>query len=150
MIAWRYLNKQSAAINALRDYENMQRIVRITPDEIKAIHDGIASPRSAALTGMPRAKNNHAGEDRLCKALDRIEVLSERYKQAAEFLQWFEPAWDSMDDTEQLLLTEFYVKDQSKTFAYVTLAAKLNYEERHLRRLKDKALEKLSLMLYGK
>lgn len=149
MIAWKYLNKQSATINALRDYENMLRVIEITPEEIKAVQEAMSSPPSAKLDGMPHQRNIRSGESMLCKAIDKLDVLSERYKQAVEFMNWFKPAWDSLDEEEQLLLREFYLKEQSKTYASIRLADMLNYEERQIRRLRDKAVAKLTLFLFG-
>lgn len=148
-VAWKYLNKQSATINALRDYKNMQRVIEITPEEIKACREDMGNPRSSNFDGMPHQRDVHSGENKLCKALDKLDVMKERYRQAVEFMDWFKPAWDSLNEEEQLLLSEFYLKEQSKTYASIRLADKLNYEERQIRRLRDKAVEKLTLFLFG-
>lgn len=63
MIAWRYLDKQTATINALKDYENMETIIEITPDEIKGIRGDMANPRSSIPDGMPHTRNIRSGEN---------------------------------------------------------------------------------------
>ena len=46
-IAWKYLDKKSAAADAVKDYSSMKFIIEHTDDEIKAAYEkmgGISSP----------------------------------------------------------------------------------------------------------
>ena len=91
-IIWKYLDKRSAAVDALKDYSNMKFIIGNTDDEIKTAYEkmgGISSPQS---DGMPHAHNPHALEDRMVKGIEEIDVLRERYRQAVEYMAWFLPA----------------------------------------------------------
>ena len=93
MIAWKYLNKPSATVAALQDYSTMREIINITPQETKALYDRMTSVGGRPLTGIPTSWNPQAGEDRLIKSLDTLDVIQERYRQAVEYMSWFEPAW---------------------------------------------------------
>lgn len=80
------------------------------------------SPRSARINDMPRTRNQHGGGDVLAASLDKLDVLQERYRQAIEFMGWFEPAWSSLTDEEQLILREFYtnaINGQEQLQGYV-------------------------------
>ena len=58
-IIWKYLDKRSAAVDALKDYSSMKFIIEHTDDEIKAAYEkmgGVSSPQS---DGMPRIHNKH-------------------------------------------------------------------------------------------
>ena len=73
-----------------------------------------------------------------------------RKQQTTEFLNWFEPAWLSLSEETQSILKEFYMAGNLKSGAGVRLQFKLNYSERQLHRIKEKAISELSKMLFGK
>jgi len=150
MIAWKYIDKPSAAIAAIRDYSNMRNVINITPEDIKELYSRMISPRGSKVTGLPKAKNPHGHDDMLATSLDKLDVMQERYRQAIEFMTWFEPAWGTLTDDERLILREFYMGDNQRSGATARLQAKLNYSERHIERQRNKALSRLTLVLFGK
>lgn len=149
MIAWKYIDKTAATIAALRDYSTMKIIIDYTPDEIKTTQEKMASPRSAELTGLPSAHNPLAGQARLAAQMDKLDILQVRYAQAADYMAWFEPAWSSLNDTERMILTEFYMADNQKSGATYRVMDKLNYSESHVERLRSRTLCHLCTLLYG-
>ena len=64
-IMWKYLDKRSATIAAIKDYESMQFIINSTDDEIKRVHEKMTSVGSPKWDGMPRTNNPQAGEERI-------------------------------------------------------------------------------------
>jgi hypothetical protein len=149
MIAWKYIDKQSATIAAIRDYKSMRTIINNTPEEIKTLYDRMVSPQSSRITGTPRSKNPRAGEDAIVKSLDKLDAMQERYRQAIEYMSWFESAWGTMTDEEQLVLSEFY-SDNGRSGASARLQVKLNYGSASVERLRAKALTRLTLLLFGR
>ncbi len=91
-IAWKYLDKKSAAADAAKDYGSMKFIIKHTDDEIKAAYEKMGGISSPQFDGMPHAHNPHAAEDRMAEGMDEISVLRERYRQAMEYMAWFVPA----------------------------------------------------------
>ena len=87
-IMWKYLDKRSATIAAIKDYEAMQFIIDNTDAEIKRAHEKMTSLGSPKWDGMPRTHNPQAGEERILKAIDEIDILKERYRQAVEYMDW--------------------------------------------------------------
>lgn len=82
-IIWHYLDKRGAAINALKDYGSMQYIIDHTDEEIDTVHDRMSSVGSPVLSDMPKGPHNsQANENRIIAAIDEIDVLKERYRQA--------------------------------------------------------------------
>ena len=150
MIAWKYLNKPSATVAALQDYSTMRDIINITPQETKELYDRMGSVGSRRMTGLPASWNPQAGEDRLVKSLDTLDVIQERYRQAVEYMGWFEPAWATLTDTEHKILREFYMSENRKSGASRRLAEEMNYSEAHIERLRHKALSRLAHLLFGK
>ena len=116
-IMWEYLDKKNAVVKALKDYNSMKFIIENTDDEIKGLKNGICSVASPSLSGMPKANNPQAREDRIINVLDEIDVLKERYRQATEYMDWFQPAWDFLSDDERYVLETFYANDVSDSSA---------------------------------
>ena len=149
MIAWKYLDKQTATVNAMKDFENMTCIINLTPDEVKNIKEDMVSPRGSNIDDMPHVRNPHGPEDMLASSINQIDILNQRYEQAVEYMNWFKPAWDSLCEEEQIILSEFYLVEGSKTKAVENLSERLFVDRSNVYRRKDKAVEHLSSMLYG-
>lgn len=138
-IAWIYLDKKTAAIDALKDYASMEYIIQNHPDEVENVRDRMTALPSSVPTGIPRQKDPHAVEARLAASLDEIDVLKERYRRALEYMEWFHPAWDALTEDEQFILTEFYLHDDiSKTEAILNIGERLYLERAQVYRKKIK------------
>lgn len=147
-IIWQYLDKRGATANALRDYGRMEFIISHTDDEVKAVHEkmgGVISPR---FDGMPHTHNPHAAEDRMAEGMDEISVLRERYREAVEFMGWFKPAWEELTEDERYVLECFYMGADGPAVSAV--CERFQIERNSAYRRKNRALSKLSVMLYGK
>jgi hypothetical protein len=147
-IAWIYLDKRGAAIDALKDYTSMEFIIQNQPEELAEAEEKLFSVRSSVPTGMPRAHNPHAGESRLAASLDEIDVLKERYRRALEYMEWFQPAWDALTGDERYVLTEFYLNQQED--AVSSICDHFIIERSSAYNKKNRALARLALLLYGK
>ena len=51
-IIWKYLDKRSAAVDALKDYSSMEFIIANTSSEIKNTRDKMSGVRSPQFDGM--------------------------------------------------------------------------------------------------
>lgn len=87
-IIWKYLDKRSAAVDALKDFSSMRFIIEHTDDEIKTAYEKMGGVKSPQFDGMPRSHDPQAGEERMIKGIEEIDVLKERYRQAAEYMAW--------------------------------------------------------------
>lgn len=113
------------------------------------MHERIDSPRSSVLNEMPKVHNHKAAEERLASCIDEIDVLKERYRQALEYMEWFKPAWETLDEDSRYILNEFFVRDISKTEAILNISEQLHIERSWVYRKKEDALRQLTLLLYG-
>jgi len=149
-IIWKYLDKRSAAVDALKDYSNMKFIIEHTDDEIKAAYEkmgGVSSPQS---DGMPRTHNPRAAEDRMIKGIEEINVLKERYRQAVEYMAWFLPAWEELSEDERYVLETFYSESERQTDSIYAICDHFGIECSSAYNKKNRALGKLVTLLYGK
>ena len=147
-IAWKYLDKKSAAADAVTDYGSMKFIIEHTDDEIKAAYEKMGGISSPQFDGMPHAHNPHAAEDRMAEGMDEISVLRERYREAVEFMAWFKPAWEELTEDERYVLECFYMGADGP--AVNAVCERFQIERNSAYRRKNRALSKLSVMLYGK
>ncbi len=150
-IIWKYLDKRSAAVDALKDYSNMKFIIEHTDDEIKTAYEkmgGVSSPQS---DGMPHAHNPHAVEDRMIKGIEEIDILRERYRQAVEYMEWFLPAWEELSEDDRYVLDAFYNEDNEYGSGMADdVADYFGIERASAYRRKNRALAKLTTLLFGK
>ena len=54
-IIWKYLDKRSAAVDALKDYGSMKFIIGHTDEEVKSAYEKMGGVSSPQLDGMPAA-----------------------------------------------------------------------------------------------
>ena len=125
-IMWKYLDKRSATIAAIKDYDAMQFILSSTGDEIKRTYEKMTGIGSPNYDGMPKACNPQAAEDRIIKNIDEIDIIKERYRQAVEYMDWF-----------------------NSSAAYY-IAEYLNIEQPTAYKRKNRALDRLTVLLFGK
>ena len=151
-IIWHYLDKRGATVNALKDYGSMQYIIDHTDEEIASVHDRITSVGGPVLSDMPPGQRNpQAPENRIIAAIDEIDVLKERYRQAVEYMAWFRPAWEELSEEERLLLSEYYWnEDERQVDAIYYLCEHFAIERSSVYKKKNRALNKLTLLLFGK
>lgn len=150
-IPWIYINKRAATINALRDYPSMQRIIDSYYVDTAEIHEFLTAPGTASFVQPRKTPNPQTSENKLAKILDLIDIVDERYKQAIEYMAWFNPAWNALSEEDRYLLTEFFMcEDTSREEIIRAISNRMGYEKTALYSRRDKAIGKLALLLYGK
>ena len=150
-IIWQYLDKRSAAVNALKDYSSMAYILAHTDEEIAQVHEATTTLGSPAFTDMPGGSPNpQSGEMRIIAAIDEIDVLRERYRQAKEYMEWFQPAWDSLSEDERYVLEQFYWQEEDAFDAISAISNRFHIERSSAYKRKNRAVSKLTLLLFGK
>ena len=86
----------------------------------------------------------------LCGPLESY-VLKERYRQAVEYMDWFKPAWMALSEDERYVLQTFYWnEDERQTDAVYDICDHFNIERSSAYNKKNRAVQHLALLLYGK
>jgi hypothetical protein len=149
-VAWKFLDKRSAAVEAIRAYKDMAFIIENTAENIREQAVLMLSLPATRLTGLPPSPPDPTrGEQRLAVRIDEIDVSLERYRQALEYTEWFAPAWNALADTERTILAEFYMSETLRSGAAKKLEGLLNFSHSHIDRLRSKALSRFAQLLYG-
>ena len=150
-ISWQYLDKRKASVSALKDFSSMKAIIANTGSEIADLHSRMAGVSGIQYSDLPKGPHNPAStEDRLLKGIDEIDLLTERYRQAVEFVNWFQPAWDTLTAEERETLEIFYLSEDSQTDAVLEICERFCIERSSAYKKKDRALAHLAILLYGK
>ena len=138
-IMWRYLDKRSATIAAIKDFNNMQFIIRDTGEEIRGVYEIAAGVSSPKLDDMPKAHNPNAGEDRAIRAIEEID------------LPRFQPAWDALSEDDRFVLDTFFCSESKYgSGAADAVSDHFSIKRSSAYRKKNRALENLTTLLYGK
>jgi len=150
-IAWVYLDKRSATVNALKDYIIMDFIIQNHTDDVMESHARMTAIHSATFTEVPHHPDPLASDMYLASAIDEIDVLQERYRSALEYMEWFRPAWEALTDDERFVLGEFYRgTDDGQVDAIENIRNRFHIERSSAYRKKERALTRLATLLYGK
>ena len=151
-IIWKYLDKRAATIAAIKDYDSMAFIIKSTESKIEAINDKAISSGGMKLNDMPSSVHDpKAGEHRILAVIDQIDILQERFSQAQEYMAWFKPAWAQLTDEERYILKTFYSESSGYGCnAAYAIADKLNLEQAAVYKRKNRALSRLTVLLFGK
>lgn len=150
-IAWQYLDKRSATVNALKDYESMKYVLAHAPKEIALIRFSMVKTDSPPLSNLPKNQGNVRNrENRVANHLDAIDILGERHSRAQEFCAWFEPAWAGLSEAERYVLSCFYLTETETLDCVSSICDHFHIERSSAYKKKDRALSHLALLLYGK
>ena len=75
-------------------------------------------------------------------------MLKYWYREAAEFMAWFQPAWEELAEDDRYVLQCFYMGGDGP--AVNAVCERFQIERNSAYRRKSRALSKLAVMLYGK
>ena len=145
LVSWSYLDKRDATIKALKDYDTMKFIIENTSDEIKRVEDKTTSVGVPLYDEHVRSGNVHSGEDAMVNAIEEIDTLKERYRQALEYMGWFEPAWKQLSEDEKYLLESLYLDE----LEIADICDHFYIERNAFYARKKRALDHLKTLLYG-
>lgn len=150
-IPWKYLNKRDATIQVLQDFTTMKQIISNFSCDYKAASEELTSRQRPSISEKPNAINPKAVEAKLIRCMDQIDVITQKHDYALAFMAWFVPAWECLSENEQLILSTFFFDARaSKTEIVQELCSQFHVERTAIYNRKDKALERFSLLLYGK
>ena len=147
-IGWSFLDKHRAAIEAIEARNSMKYILEHTPDDIQAVRARMSSASAPVYSSTPHTHNPKAGEDRMLAGIDKINILQDRYNQAMEYFDWFDPAWEQLSDDDKYVLEMFFVDNSADTVDEI--AEHFCIERSSVYSKRRRAIDRLATLLYGK
>lgn len=149
-ILWEYLDKQRATERFLKDYGTMKFIIDHAPERIREEEEKMVGVRSPGFDGMPHSHNPQACEERIINGITAIDEEKERVKKAMEYMAVYKPVWEKLSDDERYILDAFYAEDGSYgNYTADLIADKFHVSRASAYRMKDSALRKVIMLLYG-
>lgn len=135
------------AIQDLRKYNHLKASLESIPERMEALRCRFESIKGAATDKVPVKGGSSRYEDNLLDIIVEKERLQLLYKANKTLLDLIERGLSSLDKTERLVLDRFYI-DRPKDHVE-KLMEELNYEKSRVYEIKDQALYKFTIAMYG-
>lgn len=140
-------NWQQNAINDLREYPALEQSLQNIPEEIRQLEGRVLSLKSVGYDKTPVMGGGSGREEALIEYIDRKERLRINLEIARQKVERIDRGLGALDQRERLVLQRFYVR---REYGYLDrLCEELGYERTHVYRLKDQALMKFTLSMFG-
>lgn len=139
---------KSMAIEELSRHSALRSSLHILPGQIARLEQELTAPRSSLGKGEPvRGSGGGAAQDWLTAGLERKGRMERSLAAARQSVDSVQSAMGALSEKEQLVLEQFYIHRERGHMD--RLCRELGVEEASVYRLKNKALEKFTLALYG-
>lgn len=140
-------NWQHNAVQDLREYNALSISLLNIITELKEIEISMTSTNGTAYDKSPIHGGGSGYEDRAINYIDRKGRARERYKIAHLRVERIERGLETLTENERLVLQRFYI-DQGSNHVD-RLCEELGYERSQVYRIKDCALKKFTLAMFG-
>ncbi len=141
------MNWKKEAINLLKDYpvkmyalENLKERYTMLELESKSI-------RASQTSSIPLKGDLNRQQEHLINSLAEKEQLQANFRFTKRHINWIEKGLSSLEEDERQVLEGFFIKGDSR--AKEDLMDQLAIERSALYDLKEKALRKFALSMYG-
>lgn len=141
------LDWKKCAIEDLRKYEGMKQGLKSIKNRIAALEEQAAEMRATDYAKEPVQGGTSHYEDRLISNIAERERLGYNFEAIAKLVGSMDAALATLSPKERRVLELFYMRHERK---YIErLCSELGYEQAQIYRLKDSALRKLTIAMYG-
>lgn len=142
------VNWQKVAIEDLRRYPALRQSLTAIREKQAALDLQAGVVRSSFRDSAPVSGSGTSGaEDKLISNIVERERLDGNYAAVQKLVAQIETALDLLDKTERLVLERFYMHRMD---GHVDrLCRELGYEARNIYKIKDNALRKFTVAMYG-
>ena len=135
------------AIQDLRKYKHLKGSLESIPERMESLRCRFESIKGSVTDKIPVKGGSSRYEDNLLDIIVENERLQLLYKANKTLLDLIERGLSSLDKTERLVLDRFYI-DRPKDHVE-KLMEELNYEKSRVYEIKDQALYKFTISMYG-
>lgn len=141
------MNWQNEAIEDLKKYPFMKESLLNIQERIAALKANYTAVKSATVDTIPVKCGSCKTDDRLINNIVERQRLECTYKATKKIVELIGNGLDSLDNNEKIVLEKFYINRKSGFLQ--ELMEELNYEQRRIYQIKDKALYKFTISMYG-
>ena len=133
------------AAEDLKKYNFMRQSLANIPQQIDALKEASLSVKAGMSDSEPISGGGSHAEDRLLTNICKRQMLQHNYKYMALLVEAMDEALNNLDDRERAVLDGLYINPVGVEY----LADKIGYEKSHIYRIKDEALKKYTVAMYG-
>lgn len=136
-----------SAIEDLRNYRHHKDSLENIPSRIVALRDQYVAIKGGMSDGTPVQGRGSTIEDRMLSNITERERLSHNYRAAQRLVELIERGLNGLDDRERKVLEGMYMGAGRGNVD--KLCDELGYEQRQIYRIRDAALHKFTVSMYG-
>jgi len=142
MVDWK-----KVAVEDLRRYQHLKKSLSHIPQRIETLEEYNLAVKGGMSGSEPVSGGTSTSEDRLISNICERERLGHNYKAVKGLVDMIEEGLGMLNKTERLVLERFYI---NRTQGYVDrLMDELGYEKSRVYQIKDDALHKFTVAMYG-
>lgn len=135
------------SIDDLREYEALRESLGTLPDEIRALEEDMQLVKGTRYDKTPVEGGASGYEERLINYIDRKGRLEQNLGMAQAKVERIERGLSVLTENERLVLTRFYIHREPRYLD--RLCGELGYEKTAVYGLKNRALKRFTLAMYG-
>lgn len=141
------MNWQRAAIDDLRKYENQKASLDHIVQRIGALKSGYEALKCVTTDKTPVMGGGSRIEDAMLNNIVERQRLEYTYRATRRLVGLVERGLAGLDERERLVLERFFIHRSAGHLE--RLMGELGYEQRQVYRIKDEALYKFTICMYG-
>lgn len=138
---------KKCAANDLQRYESMAMGLVNLKDRIELIKNKLETVSSHSAQSVPMKGGGNIYEDRVTNLIVEKDRLEMNYAFDSQLCEMIERGLETLDETQRLTLTRFYINGEKRCAE--RLGLDLGYESSQIYRIRDRALHKFTLAMYG-
>ena len=139
----------SATKAAIRAYTDMEYNCSALDAVATAVDNDMIHPPGGGYSDTPTHGGGNRTEEAWCRGIDQKDLLRDKLAKARAYMTWFKPAWDRLTEEEKIVLEEHYMHQRLAGSWLESVAARLYVEKSQAYRLNERALKRLSILLFG-
>lgn len=141
------MNWATVSIQRLKDYEIRRQAVENITEQIQLLEERFKAIRSATTDGTPTPTNTNRREEMLAYNITTREELSYNLSFAKREIALTEKGLEALTEKEKKILNRFFI---NRTRNHIQqLCDELFVSKTELYRMKDEALRKFTIAMYG-
>ena len=137
---------KKCAIEDLRKYNSMKASLDMMRERIESLNSSYKAIKCSTSDATPVKGGGNMAEDRLINNIVERERLKYNYIATEKLVNLIGKGIKGLDDKDIKILDAFYMTGSRSVYK---LMQELGYEERQIYNLKDAALKKLTIEMYG-
>lgn len=137
---------KKCAIEDLRKYNSMKASLDMMRERIESLNSSYKAIKCSTSDATPVKGGGNMAEDRLINNIVERERLKYNYLATEKLVNLIGRGIKGLDDKDIKILDAFYMTGSRSVYK---LMQDLGYEERQIYNLKDAALKKFTIEMYG-